>query len=107
MDRICPICNRALTESKDLKYTDYTCYPPADDHHYAERFVEEVKTAFKVRLSPPGGRIFFRVYLERQCMDIWTVPEQREKINVGHLFEPDFSDIPALYQKMKTYLLFS
>lgn len=107
MDRICPICNRELTESKDTKHTDYSCYPPKKDHHYAERFVEEIKTAIKVRLSPPEGRIFFKIYYERQCMDIWTVPEQREKILVNHLFEPDFTDVQGLFHKMKTYLLFS
>ena len=107
MDRICPICNRALTETKDIKHVDYTCYPPLPDHHYAERFVEDDRTSIKVRLNQDEGRIFFRLHNELRCMDIWTVPEQREKIRVNHIFDPDFSDLKVLYSKMKTYLLFS
>ena len=107
MDRICPICSRELTESKENKHVDYACYPPKTDHHYVERFVDEVKTSIKVRMTPPEGRIFFRIFYERQHMEIWTVPEQHEKIRVDNIFEPDFTDIPALFQKMRTYLLFS
>ena len=112
MDRNCPICKKQLMKEHKIKHIDYHCFPPKNDHHYAERFKDETlqeKLAIKVRLSPTGSKIFFSQNYPEQYMEVWCEPDavKSDRIKVNSLFEPNFEDLDGLFQKLKTYLVFS
>jgi hypothetical protein len=109
MERLCPICQIKLTYYGASDNTDYECYPPAVDHHYAERVVENKTAIIKIRLGSINDRIAIRINYNKNLTEVWRVgpPATSKKTIINHTFVPDFSDLNKLRDKIRTYVLFS
>jgi hypothetical protein len=109
MEHPCPICQRALTKDDNNKHIDYHCYPPKSDHHYSKRVspTNEI-LKMKVRMGSGESRLFFKINYDQGFTQVWTDPDNDEsRIQINHIFEPDLTDLEALRQKLRTYMVFS
>lgn len=104
--RHCPICKSQLEKEHMIKYVDYHCYPPPKDHHYAERIIDGELVAMKIRLNRGKDKIFFKIDIKDNTTEVWTLPHDK-RIRISNSFRPDFENVDALFDKMKTYLVFS
>lgn len=109
MDRPCPICKRQLTREQKSEYVEYHCFPPQSSHHYSCRTaLDGQMLKMKVRISSGPDKMFFKINYDQGFSQIWTNPDDDEaRIKVNHVFEPDLSDLEALRNKLRTYLVFS
>ena len=107
IERKCPICNKALMHEHKIKYHDYHCFPPADDHHFAERIKDDEQILIKVRVCKNKEKIFFKVNFAEKFSEFWTLPDDRNRIKIDSVIHPDFSNLTSLYDKIKTYLVFA
>jgi len=109
MDHLCPICQRKLTaEDERNEITDYHCFPPPNDHHFSKRIKNDQVQKIKIRLSPDGNKLYLKINFDEGYSQVWTRPDdESSRIKINHVFEPDLSDLNALQQKLRTYLIFS
>jgi hypothetical protein len=112
MERFCPICLRALTESHKISYIDYHCHPPVKGHHYAERIKDDQTLRMKIRLTEEGSgpdlpHMYLHIHYDDGYSEIWTNPGQTDRIRIHHIFVPDFTNLNALKSKLQTYIIFS
>lgn len=104
----CPICQRKLTMQHEIKHVDYHCYPPAEDHHYAKRLVQNKLAQVKVRYSLEDyNRVYLKINYLEGYMEVWNRPEEHDRIRINSVTEPDFSDRDKMITKIRTYLTFS
>ena len=109
MKHICPICNQSThLDRNDKSFKDYICRTNLDEHVYMYRMIKNVMTQMKVRFTDlDGTKLYFKILYDQDRSEVWTKPNDKERINIGKAFIPDFSDIDKLKQKIKVYLLFS
>lgn len=111
MDHLCPICQKKLTQDVKQDGLDYHCFPPQTDHHYSKRVSLEDQQQIlkmKVRMGSGETRLYFKVNYDQGFSQVWTDPDDEEaKIQINHVFDPDLTDLQALRQKLKTYMVFS
>lgn len=107
MELFCPICQRLLKEDDGMKDV-YNCFPSTDSHAYSVRLENDKPLIMKFRLSPGETKLYTRINFVDNFSEVWTRPgDPQSKIRINHAFLPDFSDLPKLEEKIKTYLLFS
>lgn len=109
MEHLCPICNRKLTEDDHGKqYMDYHCFPPQSGHHYSKRIATDNSVLkVKVRLGSAEDRIFLKINFDEGFSEVWSDPDEDNRIKINHVWEPDLTDLDELRAKIKTYMLFS
>lgn len=115
----CPICRNELRVKHDIEFIDYIC-SRTEDHHLAFRYkiiqdpedskqsIDQVNT-LRLRLTETGGEeIRIKIYYGKGYSEIYgksASPTSRVKVN--QIIDPDFNNLDALKNKIKTYLLFS
>ncbi len=109
MEHMCPICQRALTKEGKNEEVDYHCYPPKSDHHYSKRVASTGELLkMKVRMGSGESRLYFKINYDQGFTQVWTDPDDDDaRIRINHIFEPDLTDLEALRQKIRTYMVFS
>lgn len=114
MERSCPICQRILTVEHKISYVDYHCHPSVKGHHYAERMKDDHHLRMKIRLTdvvmssgPDLPHMYLHIHYDDGYSEIWTNPDQLDRIRIHHVFVPDFTDLNALKNKLQTYIIFS
>lgn len=104
----CPVCQRELTMKHEIKHIDYHCYPPSLDHHYAERLIKKKMTLVKVRYRlHDGSKFFLKIDYPGGYMEVWTKPNEIDRIRINQIADMDFADHDKMLLKIKTYLTFS
>lgn len=105
---ICPLCNDYLSgDTTPNKHTDYSCVKSAD-HYYAKRIKNDELTKIKFRLTDPDGKkLYIKINYDQGITQVWTKSNNNIRSEIQSVFEPDFSDIEKLKNKLKTYLVFS
>lgn len=120
MEKRCPICDTTLRESHKPRpytsssypapnpthWTDYSCQYGIN-HSYSIRYLEEELVKTKIRLQEGNDKIFFLLHHQDDRLEIWTQPGQTNRVIIAGLFEPDFTDIVKLREKLKTYVTFA
>lgn len=93
----CPICNKKLYETK--KYHDYQCYNDVN-HFYIHNMKNDKIAGMIFRLNDFVVDIDFdrNTSIIRQRWG-W----KSRSININNAFQPDFSDLKKLKQKLKFY----
>jgi len=110
---ICPICQAELkqdyrSERKPLHEHDFTCSMRDDNHSYSIRTVDDTMVKIKVRLQDTDDeRLIFLIDYADHKLEIWTKAGQTNRVVIPVSFEPDFSDIEKLKEKIRTYLIFA
>ena len=109
MDRPCPICKRQLSSEQKTEYVEYHCFPPQSDHHYACRTsLEGQALKVKIRIGSGDNKMFVKINYDDGFSQIWTDPDDEDaRTKINHVFDPDLSDLDALRNKLRTYLVFS
>lgn len=108
MEHPCPICQRELAKEIKTSHVDYHCFPPKSDHHYSSRasLTGEI-LKMKVRIGSNENKLFFKVNYDEGYSHVWTNPDDDTRIKINYVFEPDLTDLEALRQKLRTYMVFS
>lgn len=108
MKHLCPICQRELKKEHMISYVDYHCFPAKENHHYSTRFKDDQMLQMKVRLQTPDDtKLFFKIFLTEGYTEVWTKINDRNRVKINQVFEPDFSQPEKLVKKILTYLIFS
>lgn len=105
--RFCAICNSEMEYHNNISYIDYTC-AGVDRHFLIERFVENKRVKLKTRFTDSlNNKLYLKIHFDKDKMEIWTKSNDSERIYVNGSFDPDFSDVDKLKQKIKMMMLFS
>lgn len=109
MDHLCPVCQRQLRKELKTKHTEYDCFPPKSDHHYVRReALDGQLLKMKIRIGSDKDRLYIKINFDEGFSQVWTDPDDDEaRIKINHVFEPDLTDLEALRQKIRTYMVFS
>ena len=100
----CPICKRKLTKFSFSKEIDYSCTPSMMNHHYAIRFLNKEKFVVKFRLTVNQEDLMVRINYHDKFIEIWG--NNKPKIKINYIFEPDFTNLDKLFNKIKAYVAF-
>ncbi len=106
MNRRCPICKEKLSTQHMTDYVDYFCNAKDNSHHYSDRLVKGQKTMMKIRVTGPKDKLFLMVNYKDKYSEIWEGAESA-RIRVDQIVNPNYDDMEALANKIKTYLVFS
>lgn len=113
MEQFCPICKLKLVQTPNPKHADFRCYKD-DSHFFAKRLtlnhesldapeLLKVKVKFQIGNESPW---YLRVNYDQNTSEVWT-EENPIRIVINQVFNPDFSDLIKLKEKIRTYMLFS
>lgn len=105
--RLCAICNRVMDHHNAIAYIDFTCKKDQDHHVLIERFRDNQLVKLKTRLMDEGTKLYVKFHFDRNQIEVWTKTNDANRIIVDSIFEPDFSDLNKIKQKIRTYLIFS
>lgn len=107
--RSCPICGAEAklhdNSSNDSNVRDYYCN--SDNHHFSERVRDNEQIVVKYRINPGKRRMYLKVYHLSNYSEIWEGIDAPSRVKVEHIIKPDFSNLDALVNKLRTYLVFS
>lgn len=100
-----------LEEDKIL-YLDYACRNDPDTHMYIHRVKrdDEKIHQLKVRITEPDGtKLCCKILYDKNLAEVWTgsSTDDSNRIQIGNVFDIDFSDLDKLKQKIRMYMLFS
>jgi hypothetical protein len=102
----CYVCNEEMRMEHKISYIDHYCVPRWDDHHLTIRFVNDKLIKMRLRFTEPDGRLHLKVHYDEGYSEVWGKPDS-ERIKIPQVIDVDFSDIPKLKNKIRTYLVFS
>lgn len=103
----CPVCNSILHCRQMIEHVDYCC-KISDDHHYSFRVKEDGgMTKERIRFTEENGEVLrLKVYYDKGYTEVWSKANSVNRIRIDHLIVPDFTNIPKLKNKIKTFLVF-
>lgn len=101
---LCPICGREMKMDHRIVYADYFC--KRHSHFYSMRIMhgEIIKEKIRVIDGEDNTRLYVKVNYDEGNMQVWK--EGIERITVNEIFKPDCSNLKALRNKVKTFLMF-
>jgi len=102
----CYICGEEMRVEEKATHIDHYCVPRWDDHHLTLRMNGEAITKMRIRFQEPDGRLHLRIHYDEGYSEVWGKADS-ERIKIPQVIEIDFSDIPKLKHKIRTYLVFS
>lgn len=113
MEHICPICKNELVVSLNTVNVDFKCNK-YDSHFFAKRLqlthqtlshpeLLKIKVKFQIGDEPHW---YLRVNYDQGTSEVWT-EENPMRVIINQVFNPDFSDLIKLKEKIQTYMLFS
>lgn len=104
---LCYICQEEMRVDDRPDHLDYSCCPRWDDHHLSIRVKDGKMTKLRLRFNDDNGkRLHLKIHYDEGFTEVWADPDS-EHVKIDRLIDLDFSDLPKLRHKLRTYITFS